>query len=49
MERVFTGRELVNTSSRHERNAAYVHTGNNIWTEWPLTEMFGKLDHVDHL
>jgi len=24
MERVFTGRELVNTSSRLERNAAYV-------------------------
>jgi len=27
MERVFTGRELVNTSSRLERNAAKAKTG----------------------
>jgi len=32
MERVFTGRELVNTSSRLERNAAL----RPVWPVWPV-------------
>jgi len=40
MERVFTGRELVNTSSRLERNAALLHNARdmNIHKLQPLPE-----------